>query len=139
MPEARAMAAVKVVRTSDSDDDNVMTRRHDDATTQRRDNANDADDDADAGEHDADKDEDKEDGGGQYCTADWQIHQPVPPPPSSLTSSPLSSISPTDTKRAIESPPQSPAWSRPSSGDAPLDPPPPTAAHEAAQMLLGAR
>jgi hypothetical protein len=41
--------------------------------------------------------------------------------------------------RAIESSPQSPAWSRPPPGDVPLGSPPPAAAHEAARMLLGVR
>ncbi len=39
MAEARAMAAVKVMRTSHNDDDDATMRRCDDATTRRRDDA----------------------------------------------------------------------------------------------------
>jgi hypothetical protein len=45
--EARAMVAVKVLRTSDKDEDDATKRRSEDATTQRRDHADDANDDAD--------------------------------------------------------------------------------------------
>ena len=64
------MAAAKAVRTSNNDGD--------DASTRRRNDANDANNDADAREDDADEDQDKVDGGGQLRATDQQIHRPTP-------------------------------------------------------------
>jgi hypothetical protein len=64
------MTAAKAVRTSDNNDDN--------ATMQRRDNVNNANNDADVGEDDADEDEDKKDRGGHHRAAIRQICRPAP-------------------------------------------------------------
>ena len=69
MTEARAMAAAKAVRISDNNNND------NNATTQQRDNADDAKDDTDAVEDDADEDE--EDGDGHCRAADRQICRPA--------------------------------------------------------------